>query len=78
MKMSEKKIVSVKEGKVRGIRTRSKYSGVEFYSFYGVPYGQPPINTLRFQVMHISYVHKNMKINREHVYFFKLNTCDIC
>ena len=49
--MSERIIVTVKEGKVRGIKKSSEYSGAEYYSFYGIPYGQPPINTLRFKVI---------------------------
>ncbi|XP_065202796.1 esterase E4-like [Planococcus citri] len=47
--MVEKVVVTVKERKIRGIKQTSKFSGTEFYSFFGIPYGQPPINTLRFK-----------------------------
>ncbi|XP_065202747.1 esterase E4-like [Planococcus citri] len=47
--MSEKILVTVKEGKIRGVKQFSTFSGVEYYSFYGVPYGQPPIDNLRFK-----------------------------
>ncbi|XP_065202735.1 esterase E4-like [Planococcus citri] len=47
--MSERIIVSLKEGKIRGVKKISEYSGAEYYSFYGVPYGQPPVNNLRFK-----------------------------
>lgn len=48
--MAEKVIVTVKEGKVRGFKTKSRYSGVEYYSFLGVPYGQPTVGPARFKV----------------------------
>ncbi|XP_065202737.1 esterase E4-like [Planococcus citri] len=47
--MTNRLIVSVKEGKVRGIKRTSEYSGAEYYSFFGVPYGQPPVGSLRFK-----------------------------
>ncbi|XP_065202740.1 esterase E4-like [Planococcus citri] len=47
--MPETVVVSVKEGKIRGVKRKSEYSGAEFFSFLGVPYGQPPISTLRFK-----------------------------
>ncbi|XP_065202739.1 esterase E4-like [Planococcus citri] len=47
--MSDRVIVSVKEGKVHGIKRYSNYSGAVYYSFFGIPYGQPPINSLRFK-----------------------------
>ncbi|XP_065202733.1 esterase E4-like [Planococcus citri] len=47
--MSEKIIVTVNEGKIKGIKGSSKYSGAEFYSFFGVPYGQPPVSNFRFE-----------------------------
>lgn len=48
--MSEAVIVSVSDGKVRGIKEKSPYSGAEYYSFYGIPYGRPPTEGLRFKV----------------------------
>ncbi|XP_065202761.1 esterase E4-like [Planococcus citri] len=47
--MTEKVIVSLKEGQIRGIKQSSKFSGAEFYSFFGIPYGKPPIDSLRFK-----------------------------
>ncbi|XP_065202744.1 esterase E4-like [Planococcus citri] len=47
--MTDRVVVSVKEGKVRGIKRTSEYSGAVYYSFFGVPYGQPPIGSLRFK-----------------------------
>lgn len=48
--MAEKIVVSVNEGQIRGIKQVSKFSGTEFYSFFGIPYGKPPIGNLRFKV----------------------------
>ncbi|XP_065211401.1 esterase FE4-like [Planococcus citri] len=47
--MSEKVIVAVKEGKVRGFKRKTYYSGVEFYTFLGVPYGQSTAGSARFK-----------------------------
>ncbi|XP_065202716.1 esterase E4-like isoform X2 [Planococcus citri] len=47
--MSERVIVTVNEGRVRGIKQTSHYSSTEYYSFFAVPYGQPPENHLRFK-----------------------------
>lgn len=48
--MSEKVDVIVNEGKVRGFKTKTVYSGAEFYSFLGVPYAQPPTGVARYKV----------------------------
>ncbi|XP_065202746.1 esterase E4-like [Planococcus citri] len=47
--MTDRVLVSVKEGKIRGIRRTSEYSGAVYYSFFGVPYGHPPTGSLRFK-----------------------------
>ncbi|XP_065219197.1 esterase E4-like [Planococcus citri] len=47
--MADKATVTVNEGKVKGIKKVSNFSGVEYYSFLGIPYGQPPIGNLRFK-----------------------------
>ncbi|XP_065202789.1 esterase E4-like [Planococcus citri] len=47
--MSEKLVVTVNEGKIRGIKQKSVFSGTEYYSFFGVPYGKPPTDVLRFK-----------------------------
>lgn len=38
--MSEKIVVTTNEGKIRGIKEKSAFSGIEYYAFYGVPYAQ--------------------------------------
>lgn len=48
--MNSKIIVTVNEGKIKGIKNKSMFSGTEFYSFYGVPYGQPTGKTARYKV----------------------------
>ncbi|XP_065218873.1 esterase E4-like isoform X1 [Planococcus citri] len=47
--MTDKVYVSVNEGKIKGIRKTSNFSGVEYFSFLGVPYGQPPVGSARFK-----------------------------
>ncbi|XP_065221847.1 esterase FE4-like [Planococcus citri] len=47
--MLEKVIVTVKEGKVQGFKTKTAYSGAEFYSFLGIPYGQPTGGAARYK-----------------------------
>ncbi|XP_065202784.1 esterase FE4-like [Planococcus citri] len=47
--MSEKVTVTVKEGKVRGIKKKSTFSNTEYYSFFGVPYGQSTAGTFRYK-----------------------------
>ncbi|XP_065202748.1 esterase E4-like [Planococcus citri] len=47
--MSDRIVISVKEGKIRGIKRKFEYSGAEYFSFYGVPYGQLPTSSLRFK-----------------------------
>lgn len=48
--MSEKVIIKVNEGQIRGIKEISEYSGTSYYAFYGIPYAEPPIKNLRFKV----------------------------
>lgn len=43
-------IVRVKQGRISGKKEKSKNFNTEFYSFYGVPYAEPPIEGLRFEV----------------------------
>ncbi|XP_065222437.1 esterase E4-like [Planococcus citri] len=47
--MSEKIIVSVCEGKIQGFKNVSTFSGVEFFSFLGVPYGQSTAGHARYK-----------------------------
>ncbi|XP_065202741.1 esterase E4-like [Planococcus citri] len=47
--MSEKFVIAVNEGKIRGIKQRSVFSGAEYYSFFGIPYGKRPTDKLRFK-----------------------------
>lgn len=48
--MTEDGVVTLKDGKIKGIKEKSPFFNAEFYSFYGVPYGQPAIGDLRFRV----------------------------
>lgn len=47
--MSQKVVISLKNGKVRGVKERSSVFDADFYSFYGIPYAQPPVGSLRFK-----------------------------
>ncbi|XP_065202785.1 juvenile hormone esterase-like [Planococcus citri] len=47
--MSDKVTVTVNEGKIKGIKKTSIFSGTEYFSFLGVPYGQAPEGQLRFK-----------------------------
>ncbi|XP_065211385.1 esterase FE4-like isoform X2 [Planococcus citri] len=47
--MAEKVIVTVKEGKVRGFKAKTAFSGAEYYTFFGVPYGQSTAGSARFK-----------------------------
>lgn len=49
--MSEKVIVTVNEGKIRGLKEVSVYSKAEYYAFYGIPYAEQPAKNLRFKVI---------------------------
>ncbi|XP_065207266.1 esterase E4-like [Planococcus citri] len=42
-------LVTIPNGKLRGIKSCSTYSGKEYFKFCGIPYAQPPIDALRFQ-----------------------------
>ncbi|XP_065217623.1 esterase E4-like isoform X4 [Planococcus citri] len=47
--MGDKFYITVNEGKIKGIKKTSIFSGVEYYSFLGVPYAQPPVGNARFK-----------------------------
>jgi hypothetical protein len=47
--MSERVIVGVKQGDLRGRKVSTK-SGLHYYSFQGIPYAKPPVGNLRFHV----------------------------
>ncbi|XP_065208415.1 esterase E4-like isoform X2 [Planococcus citri] len=48
--MFGKVIVTVKEGNILGFKRKTYYSGVEFYTFLGVPYGQSTAGSARFEL----------------------------
>lgn len=48
--MAERVVVTVNEGKIRGIKKKSTFSGTDYYSFFGVPYGQSTAGKARFKV----------------------------
>lgn len=43
-------VVTLKAGKIQGVKVVSSFNGAEYCAFYGVPYAQPPIGDLRFRV----------------------------
>lgn len=43
-------ITNTSKGQVRGRRAFSIYDRVPYYAFRGIPYAQPPVGELRFQV----------------------------
>ena len=43
------KLVNTKSGVVRGIVSQSR-DGRDFYEWLGIPYAQPPVGELRFEV----------------------------
>lgn len=42
--------VEVAEGKLRGRVVKSQITNDIYFSFLGIPYGKPPVGTLRFSV----------------------------
>jgi len=42
-------VIDTKLGQIRGLTSLSR-GGREFYEFLGVPYAQPPVGQLRFEV----------------------------
>lgn len=51
--MPETVTVSVAQGDLKGRRATTK-SGLQYYSFQGIPYAKPPKGSLRFKVSDIS------------------------
>ncbi|XP_065208406.1 esterase FE4-like [Planococcus citri] len=47
--MAQKVTVTVNEGRVRGVKKVSKFSGAEYYSFFGIPYGQNTRGSMRLK-----------------------------
>ena len=47
--MSKSVVVRVTQGDLRGRRIITK-SGLQYYSFQGIPYAAPPVGNLRFKV----------------------------
>jgi carboxylesterase type B len=47
--MSETVVVRVTQGDLRGRKIITK-SGLQYYSFQGIPYAAPPVGNLRFKV----------------------------
>ncbi|XP_065211383.1 esterase FE4-like [Planococcus citri] len=47
--MTEKVTVTVKEGRVRGFKAKTPYSGAEYYNFLGIPYAQSTAGSARYK-----------------------------
>ena len=47
--------VRVSEGLLEGELVQNEYGG-SFYSFKGIPYGQPPVGDLRFKVREFKFM----------------------
>ncbi|KAH8374876.1 hypothetical protein KR200_007857, partial [Drosophila serrata] len=43
------KVISTRDGQVRGLRRRTLYDEEFYYAFEGIPFAQPPIGELRFR-----------------------------
>lgn len=43
-------IVETKSGKVAGVEVSSILKNEKFYSFFSIPYAEPPVGNLRFMV----------------------------
>ena len=48
--MSDTKIIQTEGGQVRGKKLVTAIEAIEYYSFKGIPFAQPPIGNLRFKV----------------------------
>lgn len=48
----EYKVVETSNGAVRGVKNKIWWKNVDYYSFKGIPYAEPPIGKLRFKVFH--------------------------
>ena len=49
-------VIDVNDGKIRGIRRKSSFSSVEYYSFLGIPYGKSTAGYGRFKVRVFWYI----------------------
>lgn len=50
IKAEEPPTIETSTGLVKGFKQTTYFSGTEYYSFKGIPYGEPPIGQLRFEV----------------------------
>jgi hypothetical protein len=48
-------VVQIQDGALRGTTLTSPRSNRTFYAFMGIPYAKPPVQNLRFMVMHSSW-----------------------
>lgn len=44
----------MQQGLLRGQERRTTLNKIKYYAFRGIPYGKPPVGSLRFKVNHIS------------------------
>lgn len=48
--MAERPVITTNNGQLRGVLSSSDFSGRFYYSFYGIPYAEPPTEEHRFKV----------------------------
>lgn len=51
--IAKHRTVETKNGKIRGIRKKTLFKKVDYYSFKGIPYAKSPTGELRFKVSEI-------------------------
>lgn len=54
--------VNTLSGRVVG-KKRATPTGTTFYAYKGIPYAEPPVNNLRFQVINTLYDFLNLKVS---------------
>lgn len=47
-------IVNTNSGTVRGKTQTTLFENKDYYAFKGIPYAKPPVQKLRFKVIHVS------------------------
>lgn len=48
--------VVLKQGVLSGTVNKTFWNEQDYYSFQGIPYAEPPVGDLRFQVLYLKYI----------------------